>query len=175
MQTERLDLVAASLAHLDAELESPAALARLLGAVVPAGWPPGEYDRPAIEFFRAQLVESPEVTGWYSWYAIQRASVEQPATVIGAGGYFGPPDAGGVVEIGYSVVPAFEGRGYATELVRALVARAFTQACVTRIIAHTRPDNAGSIKVLERCGFTLVGPGEDPGTVLYEHRQHPSE
>ena len=40
--------------------------------------------------------------------------------LVAAGGYFGPP-AGGSVEIGYSVIPEARERGYATELVEALV------------------------------------------------------
>jgi ribosomal-protein-alanine N-acetyltransferase len=158
----RLELVPATVALLDAELESASTLASLLDAQVPEGWPPGEYDRPAIEFFRARLAESPDAAGWYGWYALLRGAGGQARTVVGAGGFFGPPDADGLVEIGCSIVPAFEKRGLATELVRALVSRAFETGRVRTIIAHTRPDNAGSVKVLERCGFTLADPGREP-------------
>ena len=159
----RLELVPATVVLLDAELESPSTLALLLDAQVPGGWPPGEYDRPAIEFFRARLAENPDAAGWYGWYALLRAPGGQARIVIGAGGFCGPPDADGLVEIGYSIVPAFEKRGLATELVRALVSHAFETGRVRTIIAHTRPENAGSAKVLERCGFTLAGPGREPG------------
>jgi RimJ/RimL family protein N-acetyltransferase len=71
------------------------------------------------------------------------------------------------VEIGYSVLPEFEGRGFATEVVRALVSRACSEPRVVRVIAHARPDNLGSIRVLERCGLSRVGPGGEPGTVQY--------
>ncbi len=167
IRTERLDLVAASIDYLDAELESPLRLAALLGARVPEGWPPGEYDRPAIEFFRARLAENPEAVGWYGWYAVERGGEGRPATLLGAGGYYGPPSADGTVEVGYSILPVFQGRGFATELVRALVARAFSTTGVARVIAHTFPGNAGSVKVLERSGFVPVGPGREPGTVQY--------
>jgi len=167
IRTERLDLLAAAIDHLDAELESPSQLAALLGARVPEGWPPGEYDRTAIEFFRARLAENPEAAGWYGWYAVERAGEGRLATLLGAGGYYGPPSADGTVEVGYSILPGFQGRGFATELVRALVARAFATAGVTRVIAHTFPGNAGSVKALERSGFVLVGPDREPGTVQY--------
>ena len=88
--TGRLELVAATPDHLDAELRSPSDLARLLDAVVPAGWPPGEYDRQAIEFFRARLAEDRASEGWYGWYAILRSSEGRGGTVVGAGGYSGP-------------------------------------------------------------------------------------
>ena len=167
IRTERLDLVAATLDHLEAELRSPSELARLLGARVPAGWPPGEYDRQAMELFRARLAEDGGNAGWYGWYAILRPAGCQGGTVIGAGGFLGPPAADGTVEIGYSIVPAFEGQGLATELVRALVGRAFSAPGVMRVIAHTRPDNIGSAKVLERCGFSLAGPDSESSSFRY--------
>jgi [ribosomal protein S5]-alanine N-acetyltransferase len=165
--TPRLELVAATVAHLDAELESAVELGRLLGAEVPDGWPPGEYDRPAIEFFRARLAEAPEALGWYTWYAVLlRPHAEHPK-LVGAGGFFGPPGPDGIVELGYSIVPAFRSRGLATELVNALVTRSFSYPEVARLIAHTREDNAASVRVLERVGFLLLGPGLEPGTVQY--------
>jgi hypothetical protein len=42
--TPRLDLIPATLELLHAELESPGRLASEIGALVPEGWPPGEYD-----------------------------------------------------------------------------------------------------------------------------------
>jgi ribosomal-protein-alanine N-acetyltransferase len=71
------------------------------------------------------------------------------------------------VEIGYSVVPAFAGQGFATEIVRALVDRAFASGRVRRILAHTTAGNSGSVKVLQHVGFACVGPGTDSGTVEY--------
>ncbi len=167
LRTKRLDLVAATIEHLDAELLCPERLARLLDAVVPDGWPPGEYDRPAIEFFRSRLVENPEAQGWYTWYAVERPDHGGVARLVGAGGYIGPPTPEGATEIGSSIVPEFRGRGLATELIQALVARAFATPGVTRVLAHTRPGNVASVKLLERCGFVLAGPGSDPGTVRY--------
>lgn len=167
LQTHRLDLIAATVELLDAELDSCERLASLLDALVPSGWPPGEYDRSATEFFRDRLLKEPAALGWLGWYAILRATQGAPATLVGSGGYFGPPDQQGSVEIGYSILPAFEGRGFATEIAQALVEHAFAAPGVRRIIAHTRPENIGSIKVLDRCGFVPAGPGNEAGTVRY--------
>lgn len=172
IRTNRLDLVPASLTLVEADIESPQALARLLGAVVPDSWPPGEYDRSAMEFFRDRLAENPEAVGWYGWYAVHRPVEPHGAVLVGSGGYFGPPGADGVAEIGYSVVPASHGLGFATELVQALVARAFSMPKVVRVIAHTTATNIGSVRVLERCGFSLVGPGSEAGTVRYATTNH---
>lgn len=148
-------------------MESPASLGRLLQAAVPASWPPGEYDRSAMEFFHAQLSEDGAAVGWYGWYAIHRP-VDGDGVVVGSGGYLGPPGPDGVAEVGYSIAPEFRARGFATELVQALVSRAFSVKGVVRVIAHTTATNPVSIKVLERCGFTLAGDGTEPGTVRYE-------
>lgn len=163
IHTDRLDLIAGTIRHLDAELASASALAELLGVAIPAGWPPGEYDRPAIEFFRSRVAGDNDAFGWYVWYAVLRSNNDEPSTLVGGGGYHGPPDPAGIVEIGYSILPQFEGRGFASELVRGLVAHAFSAPDVRRMIAHTTSANIGSVKVLERNGFQRVGPAAEAG------------
>lgn len=69
--------------------------------------------------------------------------------------------APGLVEIGYAVVTSCWGRGYATEAVRALVARARALPAVERIVAHTPLDRPASGRVLEKAGFTRMGEEED--------------
>lgn len=83
-------------------------------------------------------------------------------TVIGMAGYKGPPDADGVVEIGYGVVPEYQGNGFATEAARALVSYAFADGRVRVVRAHTLPELNASTKVLTRCGFKRVGEVVDP-------------
>ena len=169
MSTPRLELVAGTLEHLEADIADTGRLAVLLGAVVPAGWPPGEYDRGAMEYFRDKLRAGGEtVAGWYGWYAIRRPDADAPATLIGVGGYVGPPDEHGAVEIGYSIVPEWQGAGYASELAAALVARAWSVAAVRRVVAQTAPTNAASLGVLRRLGFVEAGVGTEPGTTRFE-------
>ena len=64
-------------------------------------------------------------------------------------------------EIGYSVLPAFQRHGYASEAARALVAWGFTQPGIRRIVANCRADNAASIRVLEKAGLRLTGRDRD--------------
>jgi len=79
LRSPRLTLIASTLAHLRTELESPKQLAGMLDAVVSREWPTGEYDRDAMEFFRARLEEGGEaVEGWYGWYAVREADREGP-------------------------------------------------------------------------------------------------
>jgi RimJ/RimL family protein N-acetyltransferase len=166
-----LTLIAATLAHLEAELAgSPGALGRLLGAAVPPSWPPGEYDTAALTFFHAQLRDGgAAAVGWYGWYAI--AGADGPAAaLVGAGGFLGPPGPAGVVELGYSVTPEHRRQGYATELAACLVAHAWRVPEVRAIHAHTTAANVASVRVLERVGFAVAGAGAEPGQVRYVHR-----
>lgn len=82
--------------------------------------------------------------------------------VIGGAGYKGAPDADGMVEIAYGVVPPYEGKGYATEAAAALVAYAFTQESVRLVRAHTLPEPNASTHVLRKNGFRFVGDVIDP-------------
>ncbi len=169
VETLRLTLHAAAPEHVRAELENPAQLGVLLDAEVSAAWPPGEYDRDALEFFRARLeAEGAAAVGWYSWYAVKKADSDGPRALVAAAGFLGPPDAAGVVEIGYSVLPEWQRRGYASEIVEALVLRALSQPAVRRVIAHTAAANVASAAVLLRCGFTQVGTGAEAGTIRFE-------
>ena len=98
------------------------------------------------------------------------ADAETPsATVVAGGGYFGPPNADGVVELGYSVCPEWRGQGYATELASALAAHAARQPRVARVIAHTSAANPASVRVLERSRFVLAGVGLEPETLRFEY------
>jgi len=167
--TNRLDLVAATLDHIRAELEAPERLSSLLDALVEPSWPPGEYDRGAQEFFRDRMNEGGNaVIGWYVWYAIRREDPDGPAVLIGSGGYFGPPNEEGDVEIGFSVMPSREGKGYATEIAAALVENAFSDPRVRRVIAHTTPANAGSCNVLEKGGCRGGSEPDESGQILFE-------
>ncbi|MBK7258981.1 MAG: GNAT family N-acetyltransferase [Ignavibacteriae bacterium] len=165
----RLELISATTALLEMELASPQKLGVALGAQVPDGWPPGEYDENAIRWLLDRLKAQPEAAGWFAWYALLKAETGPGAKphLVAAGGYTGPSDENGQIEIGYSVVPAFGKRGIATEMVAALVQHAFADPRITRVIAHTFPTNVASIRVLEKNGFTLEGPGAEEGTIRY--------
>jgi [ribosomal protein S5]-alanine N-acetyltransferase len=58
------------------------------------------------------------------------------------------------IELGYTVARVSWGRGYATEVGRALVDHAFTALGVPRVVAQVEPANAASRHVLEKLGMT---------------------
>jgi RimJ/RimL family protein N-acetyltransferase len=170
--TGRLHLVAGTPEHVRAELESPLKLGVLLNADVPRDWPPGEYDRKAQEFFLERMGRAdPSETCWYVWYAVLRVAAGGRGSLLGTGGYLGPPDTDGVVEIGYSVSRAWRGKGFAGEIVDGLVAQAFSDGRVSRILAHTARENAASQRVIERAGFRPAGPCPDRDQLQFELRR----
>ena len=94
----------------------------------------------------------------HGFFIVEKASGE----IVGGAGFKGAPDADGMVEIAYGVVPSREGQGYATEAARALIHFAANDPRVRTIRAHTRPEANASTRVLAKCGFVHVGPVVDP-------------
>ncbi|MBX3579809.1 MAG: GNAT family N-acetyltransferase [Rhizobiaceae bacterium] len=56
-------------------------------------------------------------------------------------------------ELGYTIAPAFQGRGYATEIAAALARWFLTSGVRDRLIAISHVDNAPSRRVLEKIGM----------------------
>lgn len=169
LRTPHLDVFPITKEHLRVEIFEPSKLAETLGVEVPEGWPPGLYDRDAAEFFLAQAeLLGPAADGWFGWYGVLRDGERR--VLVGSAGYFGPPDVTGIVEIGYSVVESYRGRGVATEMVNALVERALGTAGVTAVVAEAHQDNIASHKVLERAGFEETGPGREPDHVRFRYK-----
>ena len=59
-------------------------------------------------------------------------------------------------EIGFTLAPAFQGRGLATDAVRAALSLLFDTTPVARIVAVTDARNQPSIRLLERVGLQRV-------------------
>lgn len=112
---------------------------------------PGYLDEPDIlPTVRAALAAGtpPE---WYSHLIGHRETL----TVVGFGGYKGPP-VDGEVEIGYSIAPAHRRLGHATAAVEQLVDRARARGAVL-VSAHTLSEEGESTRILTRAGFVRTG------------------
>jgi len=166
--TDRLELIAGTREMARAEVDDPALVFRLLQAERPADWPPPLNDAQSARFFAERMDEAPDRLGWLLWYVALRQRRVRRRVIIGNIGFKGRPDADGTVEIGYSMRPTFQGRGYATEAAHGLIAWAFTHPDVRRVVADTFPDLAPSIRVLEKNGFSRSGPGAEPGAIRFE-------
>jgi ribosomal-protein-alanine N-acetyltransferase len=71
--------------------------------------------------------------------------------------FHGAPDERGVPEIGYTVLPPYRRRGYASEAVRALFDWAMQEHGVRRFRASVSPDNEASLGLIGKLGFTQIG------------------
>jgi RimJ/RimL family protein N-acetyltransferase len=140
---------------------SPAALTALVDgdlerAGTAAGHPLSGYllsESWLWEIRRDQIAADPASADW-----VARAVVAVPQdVVVGHGGFHGPPDAEGIVEVAYSVDPAYRRQGYARAILRALLQRADADPSVRAVRASISPANAGSLATIAGAGFRKVG------------------
>lgn len=72
-------------------------------------------------------------------------------------------------EVGYHTVRACTGQGYATEALRAFLPVIMDRLSLRQVSGVCDAENAASIRVLEKCGFTPVFEGE----AMYQGRLRP--
>jgi RimJ/RimL family protein N-acetyltransferase len=154
-RTAPLALVDGSFELLDAAIEDPSRLARLLEATLASGWEGFPESLPGL---RSSYAKGSVEGGWGTVLFLLR----DPRTLVGLGGYKGPPSAEGNVEIGYAIAPAFRGRGFATSAARQLVGRALRDSRARAVDAHTLAQANASTRVLEKLRFERIGQVDDP-------------
>ncbi|WP_370354197.1 GNAT family N-acetyltransferase [Kribbella sp. VKM Ac-2571] len=111
-------------------------------------------DHPQLGTFKAEAAE-----GFVGWFGLQ------------------PTGVPGTVDVGYRLLRSAWGKGYATEGTRALIAHAFTELGMERVIADTMAVNHRSRAVMRRSGLRFEKvyherfddplPGTEFGEVLY--------
>ena len=165
IRTKRLELVPVTLESCNDELYSPQDLAKKLNCHI-SSWPPEMVTGETIREFIGMLSDPSDIR-LFSYYWIKKPdSDDSKRILIGSGGYlFNGHD---VFELGYSVLPPYQNKGYATEAVSGLLEWACSEAHAIKIIAHTFPYLVPSIRVLEKNGFVYCGPGDEEGTIRYE-------
>jgi RimJ/RimL family protein N-acetyltransferase len=85
---------------------------------------------------------------------------DRPQQLIGLIGVgWGMTGANAAPGLGYMLHPDQAGRGYATEAAQALLDAVFTFTGIAEVAAATHVGNIASKRVLEKCGFRLVGSG----------------
>ena len=141
METERLNVYPADKARMEA----------LIAA---------QTDDGLKAAYRQMLEESlahPDTWDWYAAWIIER----KDGTHVGDLCFKGL--TGGSAEIGYGILEAYRGCGYAAEAVQAAVNWAFGHAFVDAVEAETEPGNIASQKVLAKCGFRPTGETGEEG------------
>jgi RimJ/RimL family protein N-acetyltransferase len=175
--TARLALVA-----LEADL-----LAAILGGHrdrAPFAWPdwwPDETDRHHVDLWHERATNRAGGAAWGPRAVVDAATrmmvghagfhlPPQPlATALADPSFHGAatPAAAGVVEIGYTIFPAEQRRGYATEAAAALIDWAFATGAVSTVLASVAEANDASQSVLRRVGgFRAIGTCRDQDGTL---------
>lgn len=152
LETQRLKLIPFTLELKKAALTDRARLTEMLGVAIPDAWP-GADMLEALPHFIEVIKQDPAGLVW-DGIIIHKADL----VAIGGIGFHGPPDGAGMVEIGYNIIPAYEGHGYATEMARRVIDWAFHTSGIQMITAECLDDNIGSIRVLEKVGMRRLAP-----------------
>ena len=150
-------------------IDSRLARAMLAGRPRPdLPWEDGFPMSPVLDIART-IASASGSPGPFTAYVIIRQS---DGVAVGDAGFNGPPSAGGEVEIGYALVPAARGAGFAHEAAQLLVVWARSQPGVRAITARVDRGNVPSRRVLQRLGFALHGDEDGmqryvlPGTAV---------
>lgn len=102
-----------------------------------------------------KATKNPTIRQWYATWII-----EEEGKRIGDLCFKGIAD--GVVEVGYGILPAYMGKGYATEAVNAVTEWAL-EAGAKKVEAEAEYGNIASKRVLEKAGFVPTGVNGDEG------------
>ncbi len=95
----------------------------------------------------------------FGWWAVRERT---RGAIIGTIGLNAMPN-GGMAALGYHFRRAVWGKGYATEVVRAMVAYGFGPGGYVQILADIHPENGASRRVLEKSGFRVLDTVADDG------------
>ena len=115
------------------------------------------WDRTDPAGVRAEIEEMArrapgEPGGWVQFSLLQHGT----GRLVGDVGLACADGEPGVIKVGYTVAPRFQGRGYATEATRALVGYAFDVLGASVVRAWASTENRASIRVAEKVGLRLV-------------------
>lgn len=109
------------------------------------------------ELFDTKYIASYDRPDYYRWAVIEKESGE----CIGQIAYFSVDTGNEHGEIEYVIGPAFQGKGYATEMTKAVIAYGFETIGFHRIEIDCRTENEASRRVIEKCGLKYEGVFRD--------------
>lgn len=150
IETQRLRLIACDESVFEAIFESDEALAKYLDIIITES--AFEFGDAPIRSAYDKIIDNPAEKTWWMYLVIHKNDKK----LIGTCGYKGLPNEEGEVEIGYGIMEGYRNQGYATELSKALIDRAFDQSNVVSVLAHTLAEENASVKVLKKCQMQFV-------------------
>lgn len=135
-----------------------------------AAWLGGEEDEPALVLRFERALAHWEEHGYGVWALRERGT---GAFVGYAGLHVTEVPGQRTVEVLYALLPAYQGRGLATEISATLVEVAFERLELPEVVGYTMTTNEASRKVLERAGLAYERELDHAGLphVLYLRRR----
>lgn len=106
-----------------------------------------EDTRGYIEFLNRQYKK-----GTYADWGIR---LKECGTFIGTVGFADFDYENNLGEVGYVLNPAYQGKGYMTEAVTAILSVAFDRIGLDKVVLRIIDENRSSIRLANRLGFTL--------------------
>ncbi len=153
IRTERLDLTWMNPAFIAASLAGRRDTASaLIAATLPEDWP-DEGARRRLGLRLEQMQRDPSESLWLLRAMISRAGKD----MVGVINFHGRPNAQGQAELGYTVFPRHQRRGYATEAATAMIRWARHDHDVRQFLLSISPDNLASLRVAAKLGFQGIG------------------
>lgn len=120
----------------------------------------GPRDRERMQTVFEEIAQDPAAETYDLWPTIEKSS----GRVIGNCGLTDKEvDGRHEIEVVYVLAAGAWGRGYATEIARALVTYGFEERGLSRIIALIEPENGASARVAEKAGLTFEKDVIRPG------------
>ncbi|SMP59267.1 GNAT family N-acetyltransferase [Anoxynatronum buryatiense] len=117
------------------------------------GWENYKHEQ-AVAFVKEQMNFEPDIPD--TWFQIA-VELKDTGKLIGDCAIHTLPHDTNQVEIGFSLDPLYQNKGFGTELVKCLLEYIFNVLNKHRVIAITDTRNKNSIKLLERIGMRLEG------------------
>jgi len=157
IRTKRLLLIPLEYSQLKTRLSSPETLEKTLNfkfydKTIPP--PLEEAYQQKISMIEKNKKEFLLLTFW-------QFVIAETGLVIGEAGFKSLPNQKGEIEIGYGITPAFRGKGYAREGVKALAKWALKKENIQAILATTDRENFPSQRVLKGIGWEKTGEDEN--------------
>ena len=120
----------------------------------------------AKKYIRAKMLPQLTTLGYSNYSLITKAN----GTKVGTCGLYNRDGLDGI-DIGFGLLPQYEGLGYAYEAANRLMKAAFEEFEIEELKAITSKENISSQRLIKKLGLEMVGttklPNEDEEILLY--------
>lgn len=152
LNTKRLILIPLTIEHLNQAIEDRQQMVRSLQLNRNIS----QLDEMMIKIYHTKIAKIEQNPSQYLFYTYWQMVLKETNRIIGELGFKGLSRENNLIEVGYGTNPDYQGKGYMTEALGAIIAWACTQddVEVNGVSASTLKENIPSQKVLAKVGMT---------------------